>query len=90
VYHYCNRCYLKVYRRKRFILVSEEQFVGEQAGVAVEGAFGCDPGKFWKVIAFREMREDHVGGLAVVGVFEEIRSGLIGEVTYARKYSLFD
>jgi len=89
VYHYCNRSYLKVYRVKRFTLVGEEELVGEQAGVAVEGALGGDAGKFGKIIAFREMGEDNVGGLAVVGVFEEVGRGLVGEVTDARKYPLF-
>ena len=89
VYHYCNLIDLKINRRKWFILVSEEEFVGQEAGVAVEGAFSGDPGELGKIIAFREMREDHVSGLAVVGIFKEIGSGLVGEVTNARKYPLF-
>jgi len=78
VYNYCNLSYLKVYRLKRFILAGEEQAVGEEAGVAVQGALGCNACQFGKVIAFREMGEDDVGGPAIVGIFEEICRGLVG------------
>ena len=61
-----TRFVLKIDSRKWFMLGGQQQTVGQQAGAAAEGAFGRDPGQFRKIIAFRQMREDDVGGLAVV------------------------
>ena len=60
------------------MLRGQQQAVGKQAGAAVERALRRNPSKLRKIIAFREMREDYVGGLAVVAVFKELRSCLVG------------
>jgi len=86
----CNVIYLKVNRFEGLILLGEQQFIGQKAGAAIEGALGCHSRQFGKIIAFREMREDDVSRLAVVGVFQEIGRRFIGEVTNARKYPLLD
>src|ERR1035437_2223092 len=86
-YHF-NLHYLKVNRRKRFMLRGQQEPVGQEAGPAVQGALGRDPRQLWKIIAFRQMRQNHVGGLTVVAVLEEPRRGLVGQVSYARKHSL--
>src|ERR1700759_2453578 len=56
--------------------------------MAVQGALGGDPGKLRKIIAFREMPQNDVGGLAVILGFEVGCGGLIRKVTYAGEDSL--
>ena len=53
VSYYCNPFVLEIDTGKRFVLRRQQQAVGQQAGAAVEGTLGGDPGKFRKIIAFR-------------------------------------
>ena len=50
---YCNLWELEIDTGKWVLLRSKQQAVGQETGAAIEGAFGGDPGEFWKVIAFR-------------------------------------
>ena len=72
------------------MLRCEEQPVGQETGTPVEGALGGDAGKLGKVIAFREMPEDDIGGLAVILGFEVGGGRFIGEVSNAGKNPLLD
>ena len=73
---------------KGLVLAGEIQPVGEEACAAVESALGCDSSEFRKIIAFREMRKDDVGCLAVVFILEELGGGLVGEMPNSGKHSL--
>ena len=72
------------------MLRCEQQAVGQKAGPAVECALGADAGKFGEIVAFREVAEDDVGGLAVVFGFEVGRGSLVGEVSDTGEDSLLD
>ena len=48
------------------MLRRQQQAVGQQAGPAQQGALRRNPRQLRKIIAFREMRQDDIGGLAVV------------------------
>lgn len=65
------------------MLLCKQQSIGQQAGVAAEGAFGAHPGQIGKIIAFREMAEDDICRLPVVLGFKKLSRRLIGEMTNA-------
>ena len=71
------------------MLGGQQQAIGEQAGAALQGALGRNPGKLRKIIAFREMRQNYISGLAVVGGGKELGGGLVGEVADTGKHALF-
>ena len=72
------------------MLRCQQQAVGQQAGPAVQRALCRHPRQIGKIIAFREMRQDHIGRLAVVAVLQELGRGLVREVPHPRKHPLLD
>src|ERR1700677_1690130 len=87
--YHCNRIELKINRFEGLVLLRKQQFVGQKAGTAVQRALGCDPCQFGKIIAFREMRQNHVGSLAVIPILERPPLRVVRQVTNARKYPVF-
>ena len=70
------------------MLHCQHEFVGQQTRMALQRALGRNPRQRRKIIAFREMAEDHVSGLAVVLVFQEFRRRIIGEMANAGEDAL--
>lgn len=66
------------------MLLRKQQAVGQQARLAIECALGSHSCKLRKIIAFREMAKDDIGGLAVVVGLKKSRCSLVGKVTNAR------
>ena len=59
------------------MLRCEQQPVGQETGPSVEGTLGRDTRKLRKIIVFREMGKDYIGGLAVVCVQKKLGCGVI-------------
>jgi len=59
------------------VLLCQQQQIGQQTGPAVERALGGNPRQFGKIIAFREMCQNHVGRLTVVAVLKKAGRGFI-------------
>ena len=72
------------------MLRCKQQSIGEQAGSAVERAFGADPGKLREIIAFRQVPQHNVSCLAIVLGFEISGACLVGKVADAREDALLD
>ena len=70
------------------MLGSQQQPVGQQAGMAVQRPLRCDAGQLRKIIALRQMCKNHVCCLAVVLIFKEGCRCLVGEVAHPREHSL--
>lgn len=58
-------------------LLSQQQPVREQTGAAGQGAQCGDPGKLRKVIIFRQMAKDDVGGATIVVLLKELRGRVV-------------
>ena len=71
------------------MLLSKQQSIRQKTGMAVQRTLGCYPCQFRKIIAFREMRQNHIRCLTVIPILEKIRRRLVRKVTNARKYPLF-
>src|ERR1700728_3238568 len=87
---YCSASFSKTYGRKRLVLAGHQKPVLEQAGSSRQGALRCPPCQFRKIIAFREMRKNHVGRLTVVTAREEVGCRLIRKVPNPGKNPLLD
>lgn len=72
------------------MLLSKQQPVGQQAGATIQSAFGRNPCQLRKIIAFREMPENHEGGLAVILLLKKLGSRLVREMTHSRQHPLLD
>jgi len=64
--YHCNSFFLKTDSGKRFMLRGEQQAVGQKAGPVPQCPFRSDPRQLRKIIVFRKMAKNNVGGLAVV------------------------
>ncbi len=72
------------------MLRCEQQPICQETGTPVQRALGRDAGKLRKVIAFREMPENDISGLAVILSFKVGSRGLIGKVPHPGKHPLLD
>lgn len=75
---------LKSYWFQRLVLFGQEKPIRQQAGAEAQRAVGADPRKFWKIITFREMGQNHVGCLAIVAGRKKLRCRFIGKMADAR------
>ena len=72
------------------MLLRKQQPVSQKTGSANECTFRRDACQFGKIIAFREMPENHEGGLAVILLLKKLGSRLVREVTHSRQHPLLD
>ena len=59
------------------MLLCKQQMIRQKAGATIESALGANPRQLGKIIAFREMTQDHVSRLAVVFLLKKHRGGFI-------------
>ena len=65
------------------MLTCKKKPVGEQACPADQSPFRRNSGKLWKIIAFRQMGQNHICGLPVVPILKIIGRCLVGKMSHA-------